>query len=136
MATTTGRVSSNAFLSTNTGHDALDTRKSREPAKKEIWSTLLKSVSTGKRLAEKQLLLLGEASYLSVVDLLTLPGGTPESQREFLESISTESTGSRRDRQVRKPPIANQFALGYTYQDVLEADHEGSKKPHPHLNWR
>ena len=128
MATTTGRVSSNAFLSTNTGHDALDTRKSREPAKKEIWSTLLKSVSTGKRLAEKQLLVLGEASYLLDVDLLlTLPGGTPESQREFLESISTESTGSRRDRQVRKPPIANQFALGYTYQDVLDADHEGSR---------
>jgi len=67
MATTTGRVSTNAFLSTNTGHDTLDARKSREPAKKEIWSTLLKSVSTGKRLAEKQLLVLGEASYLSMM---------------------------------------------------------------------
>ncbi len=25
----------------------------------------------------------------------------------------------------RKAPVANQFALGYTYQDVLDADHEG-----------
>jgi len=30
------------------------------------------------------------------------------------------------DRQSSKqPPIANNFALGYTYQDVLDADHEG-----------
>lgn len=106
MAATASRVSSNAFISTQ---DGLDRRKAREPAKKEIWSTLLKSVSTGKRLAEKQLIVLG---------------GSPDSQREFLESISTESTSSRRDRQARKPPIANQFALGYTYQDVLDADHE------------
>jgi hypothetical protein len=53
-------------------------------------------------------------------------GGTPETQREFLESVSTENANSRRppDR-GRKPPIANQFALGYTYQDVLDTDHEG-----------
>lgn len=25
----------------------------------------------------------------------------------------------------RQPPIANNFALGYTYYDVLDADHEG-----------
>jgi dynein light intermediate chain 1 len=106
MAVTASRVSSNAFLSTQ---DGLDRRKTKEPDKKKIWSTLLNSVSTGKRLAEKQLIVLG---------------GSPESQREFLESISTESTSSRRDRQARKPPIANQFALGYTYQDVLDADHE------------
>jgi dynein light intermediate chain 1 len=53
-------------------------------------------------------------------------GGTPETQREFLESVSTDSANNRRppDR-GRKPPIANQFALGYTYQDVLDTDHEG-----------
>jgi hypothetical protein len=34
------------------------TRKSGAP-KKEIWSSLLKSVASGKRLAEKQLLILG-----------------------------------------------------------------------------
>jgi dynein light intermediate chain 1 len=55
-------------------------------------------------------------------------GGTPETQRDFLESLSTESASSRRppDR-GRKPPIANQFALGYTYQDVLDTDHEGMR---------
>ena len=109
MTTTASRAVSSTFLAPQ---EVIDRRKSsREPAKKEIWSTLLKSVSTGKRLVEKQLIVLG---------------GSPESQREFLESISTESTSSRRDRQSRKPPIANQFALGYTYQDVLDADHEGT----------
>lgn len=29
------------------------------------------------------------------------------------------------ERNRRKPPIANEFALGYTYQDVLDADQEG-----------
>jgi hypothetical protein len=35
------------------------TRKPTAPPKKEIWSALLKSVASGKRLAEKQLLVLG-----------------------------------------------------------------------------
>jgi dynein light intermediate chain 1 len=25
----------------------------------------------------------------------------------------------------KQPPVANNFALGYTYHDVLDADHEG-----------
>lgn len=25
----------------------------------------------------------------------------------------------------KRPPVANAFALGYTYLDVLDADHEG-----------
>jgi dynein light intermediate chain 1, cytosolic len=32
----------------------------------------------------------------------------------------------QQERNRRKPPIANEFALGYTYQDVLDADQEGS----------
>lgn len=54
-------------------------------------------------------------------------GGTPETQREFLESVATDPANNRRppDR-GRKAPIANQFALGYTYQDVLDTDHEGT----------
>lgn len=71
---------------------------------------MLDNMSSGKRLPEKSLLVLG---------------GTPETQRDFLESVSTENANNRRppDR-GRKPPIANQFALGYTYQDVLDTDHE------------
>lgn len=59
--------------------------------------------------------------------LTFVTGGTPEMQREFLDSVSTDGLNSRRplDR-AKKPPIANQFALGYTYQDVLDADHEGA----------
>ncbi|KAF2433466.1 DLIC-domain-containing protein [Tothia fuscella] len=108
MASTSQRTSINPFA-TNTS-DIPDQRKSQTAAapRKEIWSSLLKSVSTGKRMPEKQLLLLG---------------GTPETQREFLESLSTETPRTRRP-QSRKAPIANQYALGYTYQDVLDADHE------------
>ncbi|KAI4611779.1 uncharacterized protein J4E92_003807 [Alternaria infectoria] len=83
---------------------------SRDTDKEEIWKPMLDNISSGKRLPEKSLLVLG---------------GTPETQREFLESVSTDSANNRRppDR-GRKPPIANQFALGYTYQDVLDTDHE------------
>ncbi|KAH3919814.1 hypothetical protein HBI56_031400 [Parastagonospora nodorum] len=87
-----------------------DRPNSRDTEKEEIWKPMLDNISSGKRLPEKSLLVLG---------------GTPETQREFLESVSTEGANSRRppDR-GRKPPIANQFALGYTYQDVLDTDHE------------
>jgi hypothetical protein len=54
-------------------------------------------------------------------------GGSTDSQREFLEALSTEDTRRNQDRQSSKqPPIANNFALGYTYHDVLDADHEGT----------
>lgn len=37
-----------------------------------------------------------------------------------------DETKKSQDRQSSKqPPIANNFALGYTYHDVLDADHEG-----------
>lgn len=29
----------------------------------------------------------------------------------------------------KRPPVANAFALGYTYLDVLDADHEGESPP-------
>ncbi len=72
---------------------------------------MLDGVSSGKRLPEKSVLVLG---------------GTPETQKDFLDSIRTDPEKRRRppDR-GRKPPIANQFALGYTYQDVLDTDQEG-----------
>ena len=56
-------------------------------------------------------------------------GGTPESQREFLETLSAGSSGPNLPNERRKgriPPIANRFALGYTYQDVLDADQDGN----------
>ncbi|EPS34857.1 hypothetical protein PDE_09821 [Penicillium oxalicum 114-2] len=86
---------------------------SKDGSKKNIWSSLLDGVANGKRLPEKNLLILG---------------GTPESQREFLETFSAETSAGagliNDKRQRRTPPIANQFALGYTYRDVLDADHE------------
>lgn len=93
---------------------------------------MLDNISSGKRLPEKSLLVLGgsfteAAGAVAVAVANEQAGGTPETQREFLESVSTDSANNRRppDR-GRKPPIANQFALGYTYQDVLDTDHEGS----------
>ncbi|KAI9047055.1 hypothetical protein LZ554_009129 [Drepanopeziza brunnea f. sp. 'monogermtubi'] len=79
-------------------------------SEKNLWSSMLDSVASGKRLPEKNILVLG---------------GSTESQREFLEALSTEDTRRNQDRHSsRQPPIANSFALGYTYQDVLDADHE------------
>jgi hypothetical protein len=59
--------------------------------------------------------------------LLTGAGGSTESQKEFLEALSGEDARKTQDRQSSKQiPVANNFALGYTYHDVLDADHEGT----------
>lgn len=55
-------------------------------------------------------------------------GGTPDSQREFLDTLASDPSDPRLPSERRKAkaaPIANQFALGYTYQDVLDTDQEG-----------
>ncbi|KAL3477714.1 dynein light intermediate chain-domain-containing protein [Aspergillus californicus] len=85
---------------------------SKDGPKKNIWSSMLDSAATAKRLPEKNLLILG---------------GTPESQKEFLETMATDTSDpniSTEKRKVKLPPVANQFALGYTYLDVLDADQE------------
>ncbi|KAJ5735622.1 uncharacterized protein N7483_000747 [Penicillium malachiteum] len=86
---------------------------SKDGSKKNIWSSLLDGVANGKRLPEKNLLILG---------------GTPESQREFLDTFSADTSADpslvNEKRKGKTPPIANQFALGYTYRDVLDADQE------------
>lgn len=62
-------------------------------------------------------------------------GGTPESQREFLETFSADTSADpslvNEKRKGKTPPIANHFALGYTYRDVLDADQEGIAVTHP-----
>ncbi|CAG8975334.1 hypothetical protein HYALB_00005664 [Hymenoscyphus albidus] len=76
-----------------------------------MWYSLLDGVASGKRLPEKNLIVLG---------------GTMETQREFLETlVEGDDTRKNTDRHsTKQPPIANNFALGYTYHDVLDADHE------------
>lgn len=64
-------------------------------------------------------------------------GGTPDSQRQFLDTFSADTSADpalandKRKGKGKVPPIANQFALGYTYRDVLDADKEGT-----HILWR
>ncbi|KAF2745485.1 dynein [Sporormia fimetaria CBS 119925] len=83
---------------------------SRGQENEEIWKPMLDNHSSGKRLPEKSVLVLG---------------GTQETQKNFLESLSTDSPNSKRlPERAKKPPIANQFALGYTYQDVVDMEHE------------
>ncbi|KAI9814543.1 MAG: hypothetical protein M1832_005723 [Thelocarpon impressellum] len=85
---------------------------SSQEDRKDMWSSMLNGVASGKRLPEKEILVLG---------------GSPDSQKNFLEGLAREATGSRKppDRSTpRPPPVANQFALGYAYHDVLDADHE------------
>ncbi|KAM0127634.1 hypothetical protein ACHAP3_008683 [Botrytis cinerea] len=86
------------------------TTSTDDEEKKDMWSSMLDGVASGKRLPEKNILVLG---------------GTADSQKEFLEALSVDETRKSQDRQSSKqPPIANNFALGYTYHDVLDADHE------------
>ena len=83
--------------------------RSKDENEKGLWSSMLDTVGSGKRLLERNLIVLG---------------GTSEMQREFLETLATDSPRRTQDRQRKAPPIANSYALGYTYQDVLDADHE------------
>ncbi|KAJ6260686.1 LOW QUALITY PROTEIN: hypothetical protein Dda_4913 [Drechslerella dactyloides] len=48
-------------------------------------------------------------------------GGADE-QKEFVDALGGFSPDSRK--QSRRPPVANEFALGYTYLDVLDAEQE------------
>lgn len=88
---------------------------STETEKKEIWSTLLDNVASEKGLPKKHLIVLG---------------GTEEQQRDFISSLSQDPPKNSRQRQSdrsaknKKTPIANQYALGYTYLDVYDAEHE------------
>ncbi|KAK3337790.1 putative motor protein [Cercophora scortea] len=94
------------YTTASTGTD------SKNGDKKDLWSSMLDSVASAKRLPEKNILILG---------------GTVDSQREFFESLSSSELRRTHalDRQgSRVPPVANSFALGYTYYDVLDADQE------------
>ncbi|SPO00210.1 related to dynein light-intermediate chain [Cephalotrichum gorgonifer] len=99
---TVGANRISTYTSTSTGTDG------RNAEQKNLWTTMLGSAASGKRLPEKNILVLG---------------GSPETQREFLDSLSTGDQRRTIDRQ-RVPPVANNFALGYTYYDVLDADQE------------
>ncbi|KAF8429193.1 dynein light intermediate chain-domain-containing protein [Tirmania nivea] len=70
----------------------------------DMWSSMLSSVASSKRLPQKSMVVLG---------------GTGECQKEFVESLNLG-----RKKGEKKPPIANAFALGYTYLDVLDTDQE------------
>ena len=82
-----------------------------EEQKKGLWASMLDGVSSGKKLPDKTLLVLG---------------GSTETQKDFLDALQQDPNRRRPPErsQRKKPPIANQFALGYTYQDVLDADQE------------
>ena len=97
--------------------------------KENIWSSLLDSVSTGKRLPEKSLIVLGSSNVFPSLFfkklLISTLGGGSETQKEFLETLGTESAKRSAGRYRKRPSVANEFALGYTYQEVLDADQEG-----------
>ncbi|KAK6359896.1 hypothetical protein TWF696_001024 [Orbilia brochopaga] len=73
----------------------------------DLWSSMLSNVASSKRLPQKSILVLG--------------GGADE-QKEFVDALGGFSPDSRK--QSRRPPVANEFALGYTYLDVLDAEQE------------
>ncbi|KAI1103199.1 putative motor protein [Jackrogersella minutella] len=105
MTANSNRFSTYTSTSVGTGSEG-----KKDDQKKDMWSSMLDSVASGKRLPEKNLLVLG---------------GSVDSQRDFLEALSSNDTRKNIDRNNHKiPPIANSFALGYTYYNVLDADQE------------
>jgi dynein light intermediate chain 1 len=124
MATKTERASTYTA-----GSGDQDARNGGE--KKNLWTSMLESVSSGKRLPEKNLLIMGTVLIAELCMLASngITGGTTEGQREFLESVSAPENG--RNSEQKMPPIANNFALGYTYYDVLDADQDGTHNPDP-----
>ncbi|OIW31310.1 hypothetical protein CONLIGDRAFT_310128 [Coniochaeta ligniaria NRRL 30616] len=105
----TANTNANRFSSYTNASTGSDSKNGGEQ-KKDMWSTLLDSVASGKRLLEKNLLVFG---------------GTVDSQRDFLESLSSQDQRRILDRgNTKLPQVANNFALGYTYYDVLDADQE------------
>jgi dynein light intermediate chain 1 len=109
MAANTNRYSTYTSVSVGSGPDS-NSKNGDRAEKKELWNSMLSSVASGRRLPEKNIVLLG---------------GTVDSQREFFEALSNSDLRRAADRTAaRMPPVANSFALGYTYYDVLDADQE------------
>ncbi|KAI1392040.1 dynein light intermediate chain-domain-containing protein [Hypoxylon trugodes] len=103
-------ANSNRFSTYTSASVGTSSEGKKDDQKKDMWSSMLDSVASGKRLPEKNLLVLG---------------GSVESQRDFLEALSSNDGRKNIDRNNHKvPPIANNFALGYTYYNVLDADQE------------
>lgn len=105
MTANANRFSTYTSTSVGSGSDGKNGEQ-----KKDMWSSMLDSVASGKRLPEKNMLVLG---------------GSVESQRDFLEALSSRELRRNQSRHNQKlAPIANSFALGYTYYDVLDADQD------------
>ena len=123
MTTSNNRTSTYTQVSASSDHD----RPKSSDTKKDLWSSMLDNVASGKKLPEKNILVLGTFLQEHLRSLANAwSGGSTESQREFLEALAVEDGRKGHDRHGSKQPlIANNFALGYTYQDVLDADHEG-----------
>lgn len=96
-------ANTNRYSTYTAASSGADSKNGDKNEKKELWNSMLSSVASGKRLPERNIILLG---------------GTVDSQREFVESLSSSRHASR------TPPVANSFALGYTYYDVLDTDQE------------
>lgn len=80
-----------------------------------IWSTLLNNVASSKILPQRNLIVLG---------------GAREDQNNFVESLAQQPLHNKaRNRRDGKIPFSNVAAVGYTYQNVLDTDHEGTKNP-------
>lgn len=85
---------------------AMSAASSTETEKAEnMWLSMLSSVTLSRRLPQKSVLILG---------------GSVTGQKEFVESLGMGCY----KKGAKGAPVANAFALGYTYQDILDADHE------------
>ncbi|KAK9371091.1 dynein light intermediate chain-domain-containing protein [Lipomyces kononenkoae] len=78
----------------------------------DIWTSLLQSASISKATTSRNILLLGK------------PRGSSATQAAFIQNIAASAPSGLYIVKGRTTQIANDFALGYVYVDVLDRDQE------------
>lgn len=61
--------------------------------------------------------------------MMNYKGGTPDLQSEFVDLLCSNHKKPTDHQRTNSLPLANRFALGYIYEDVLDADQEGTFIP-------
>jgi hypothetical protein len=117
---------------TSVSHGA--TTQAEEP--KEIWSALLKSVSSHKSIPSRNLLVMGT---LPQNNRLTNEGGGTTGTSEFVDGLrlaarqiagGKDSSAKHKRKRSGLPPLEGTLALGYTYIDILDEENDGMPSHH------
>jgi hypothetical protein len=87
---------------------------------KEIWSSLLKSVSSHKSIPSRNLLVVGGGTKASSEFVY----GLRQAAREIAGTKESSTTKHKRKTSVL-PGLNGTLALGYTYVDIFDEENDG-----------